>query len=102
MKRLWDSVFAASLGLLFSLTIAIPAQAQDEDDLRPPASTPELPDMEEMLVTGTYIKGLSEENLASPMESISRSEILDIGAFRLEDIVNNLTVNSGSENNPDA
>lgn len=106
MKRLCGTDFAASLGLLFSLVVAAPAYAQDEEEaeLTPsrPDYTPTPPNIEELLITGSYIKGLSEENLASPMQSISRSDILDIGAFRLEDIVNNLTINSGSENNPDA
>jgi iron complex outermembrane recepter protein len=105
MKRLWGTSFAVSLGLLSSLAIAGTAYAQEEDDdLTPPRHTPSPtpPNVEEMLVTGSYIKGLSAENLASPMQSISRSDILDIGAFRLEDIVNNLTINSGSQNNPDA
>jgi iron complex outermembrane receptor protein len=107
MNRFWDPVFAASLGLLGSLTLAIPAQAQSdaaavEQPSPPTRHSPQAPDTEEILVTGTYIKGLSEENLASPMESISRDDILDIGAFRIEDIINNLTINTGSENNVDA
>lgn len=105
MKRLWGTDFATILVFLFNLAIT-PAYAQPEDeDADAPAApkyTPAAPNMEELLITGTYIKGLSEENLASPMQSISRSDILDIGAFRLEDIVNNLTINSGSENNSDA
>ncbi len=98
MKRLWDSFFAISLGLLFTLALT-PAYAQPEADQ---VTDPLEPTEEDFVVTGSYIKGLSQENLASPMESITRSDILDTGAFRLEDIVNNLTLNSGSENNPDA
>jgi iron complex outermembrane receptor protein len=105
MQRLWDSFFAASLGLIFTLVLT-PAYAQpDDDELGNPRvmpDSPKPPNMEELLVTGSYIKGLTQDNLASPMESISRSDMLDIGAFRLEDIVNNLTINSGSENNSDS
>ena len=59
MKRLWDSVFATSLGFLFSLTIA-PAYAQVEDDAQAdapvaPKYTPTAPNMDEIRVTGTYI-----------------------------------------------
>jgi iron complex outermembrane receptor protein len=101
MKRLWNSILAASLGILFSLTIT-PLYAQPEDDESAAPPDIEELDVEEMLVTGSYIKGLSAEHLASPMQSFDRSELLDMGVFRLEDIANNLTVNTGSQNNPDA
>ncbi|HEY3486976.1 MAG TPA: TonB-dependent receptor plug domain-containing protein, partial [Gammaproteobacteria bacterium] len=99
----WGSIFAASLGVLFGLIVAT-AYAQSEEEgeslTEPKPASPS--EMEELLVTGTYIQGLTQENLASPLQTISRSEMLDLGAFRLEDIVNNLTINTGSENNPDA
>ncbi len=58
--------------------------------------------LEEVYVTGSYIKGLSQEDLASPLTVVDRSNLLDTGAFRVAEIVNNLTINTGSENNPDA
>jgi iron complex outermembrane receptor protein len=100
--RLWNSILAASLGILFSLTITpLYAQPDDEESADTGIAPPE-PNIDELLVTGSYIKGLSAENLASPMQSLDRNELLSMGVFRLEDIANNLTVNTGSQNNPDA
>ena len=57
---------------------------------------------EEIIATGTYIQGLRQEDLASPLLSIDRTAISSTGAISIADVVNNLTINTGSENNPDA
>jgi iron complex outermembrane receptor protein len=58
-------------------------------------------DIEEVMVTGSYIKGSATDG-ASPVEIIDRDTIEDIGATTIADITRNLSVNSGSENNSDS
>jgi iron complex outermembrane receptor protein len=58
-------------------------------------------DIEEVMVTGSYIKG-SPTDGASPVEIVDRDTIEDIGATSIADITRNLSVNSGSENNSDS
>ncbi len=58
--------------------------------------------LEEIRVTGTYIKGIQQEDLPTPLNSLDRDAIRDIGAFKPADLINNLTINTGSENNSDA
>lgn len=107
MKQTITDIRISCISLLLAFASSI-AMAQDEEQGVAPASPPRTPPeasrsvTEEVLVTGSYIKGLTQENLASPIESIGRGDILDIGAIRVEDIINNLTINTGSENNPDA
>ena len=57
--------------------------------------------IEEIVVTGSYIK-TSSKNDTSPVDIILRDEIDSIGAFLTSDIIKNLSINSGSENNTDA
>ena len=59
------------------------------------------PDIEEVMVTGSYIKGSATDG-ASPVEVIDREEIENIGAVSIADITRNLSVNSGSENASDS
>lgn len=106
-KRTITAIRISCISLL--LAFASPTTiAQDEEQgnisTSPPPSPPAARQRvsEEMLVTGSYIKGLTQESLASPVQSIGRGDILDIGAVRMEDVINNLTINTGSENNPDA
>lgn len=58
-------------------------------------------DVEEVVVTGSYLKGSAKDG-ASPVEIISRDTIDQLGATSIADITRNLTVDSGSENNPDS
>ena len=58
-------------------------------------------DIEEVMVTGSYIKGSATDG-ASPVEVIDREEIENIGAVSIADITRNLSVNSGSENASDS
>lgn len=81
----------------FAVTAGLAGTAAAQTgDIDPPRG------MEEVRVTGTHIKGLEQEDLPSPLLSIDRNQIKNIGAMRMSDIVNNLTINTGSENNPDA
>lgn len=54
--------------------------------------------MEEVIVTGSYIKG-TPEDAASPVQIISRADIDIQSAMTIDDITKNLTVNSGSTTN---
>ena len=58
--------------------------------------------VDEVIVTGTRIQGMSQENMASPVEVIDDEALDQIGATRIADLVNNLTINNGAQNNPDA
>ncbi|MEM8799375.1 MAG: TonB-dependent receptor [Pseudomonadota bacterium] len=64
----------------------------DDDD----AST------EEIVVTGSFVRRPSQSDLASPITSIGQSDINAIGANSIADITQTLTINTGSQNNPDA
>ena len=54
--------------------------------------------IEEVTVTGSYIKG-SAEDAASPIQVISREDIDVQSAVTIDDITKNLTINSGSTTN---
>ena len=101
-------IFAAFfLGLAIS---SVSAQDVKLDELTPqdPPAAPVKADIdpprvdEELFVTGSYIKGLRQEDLASPLISLNRDDIKNTGATRIADLINNLTINTGSENNTDA
>ncbi|MFT4799297.1 MAG: iron complex outermembrane receptor protein [Candidatus Azotimanducaceae bacterium] len=55
-------------------------------------------DMEEIVVTGSYIKG-SPEDSASPIQVITRADIDIQSAVTIDDITKNLTINSGTTTN---
>ena len=81
---------------IFTVTAANVQGQGASGDIDPPRAA------EEMLVTGSYIKGLTQENLASPLTTFDRDELRNVGATRIADLVNSLTINTGSENNTDA
>jgi len=58
-------------------------------------------DVEEVVVTGSYIKGSATDG-ASPVEIINRDKIELLGATTVADITRNLTASSGAENNADS
>jgi outer membrane receptor protein involved in Fe transport len=57
--------------------------------------------LEEITVTGSYIKGSSTTG-ALPVVVVGRNEIEALGSPTTADIVNNLTINTGSENRSNA
>lgn len=57
--------------------------------------------IEEVLVTGSYIKSTSDDQ-ASPVEIIDSDYIVNSGAFTMGELTAKLSVNSGSENQADA
>ena len=78
-----------AIALALSGTMAV--QAQQGDDL-----------IEEVVVTGTYLKGRSQFDSASPITVIDAEDISNIGAVTIDDFTDTLTINTGSQNNPDA
>ena len=52
--------------------------------------------VEEMIVTGSYIKG-SAEDAALPVSVLSQQDLLDVGAPTVLEMVRNLNVTSGNE-----
>lgn len=77
------------LGVLSSLS-CLPAMAQDADS-----------DIEEVVVTGSYIAG-SPLDAPSPVQVVDRASIESQGAAQIWDVVKNLEVNSGSVSNEGA
>ena len=57
---------------------------------------------DEVIVTGSFIKRKSQADLASPLTVVGAADVDAIGAQNIADITQTLTVNTGSQNNPDA
>ncbi len=58
--------------------------------------------IEEVVVTGTYLKGKSQFTSPSPLAVIGADDLSQIGASNVADLVQTLTINNGAQNNPDA
>jgi iron complex outermembrane receptor protein len=54
-------------------------------------------DLEEIVVTGSYIKRTLQDDSAAAIQILGSQEMQDIGATSLPDIVNTLTVNTGAQ-----
>jgi iron complex outermembrane recepter protein len=61
------------------------------------AATNEASSVEEIVVTGSYIKR-DAANSPSPLSVVDRTQIEEIGAVTIADVVNTMTYNSGSTN----
>ncbi len=68
-----------------------PVVAQDQDIV-----------VEEVVVTGTYLRGKRQEDSGSPLAVVDSTQLNNIGATTIADLVQTLTINTGSQNNPDA
>lgn len=68
------------------------ANAQDTADV----------EIEEVVVTGSYIKGKTQSSSPSPIAVIGADNLSQIGASNVADLVQTLTINNGAQNNPDA
>ena len=53
--------------------------------------------LEEVLVTGSFIKRKSQSDHASPITTVGQEDLSNIGATSISDIVNSLTENSGAQ-----
>lgn len=68
------------------------AQDADTDDV----------EIEEVVVTGSYIRGKTQSSSPSPIAVIGSDNLGQIGASNFADLVQTLTINNGAQNNPDA
>lgn len=59
-------------------------------------------EIEEVVVTGTYIKGKTQASSPSPIAVFGADNLNQIGASQVADLVQTLTINNGAQNNPDA
>jgi len=75
------------------LSFAIASQAVADDDVM---------EIEEVVVTGTYLKGKTQANSPSPIKVLGAETMNQIGASNVADLVQTLTISNGAQNNPDA
>ena len=57
--------------------------------------------IEEIIVTGSYLKKKSQFDSASPIASVGQENLTDYGPVTFEDVINNLAINSGTFNRQD-
>ena len=89
----------ASLLAIASVSLALPAFGQET------VSTTNQEDertLNRVVVTGSFIRRPDQSSLASPITTVGAPEISAIGAQSIADITQTLTINTGSQNNPDA
>lgn len=70
-----------------------------------PAQTPAAAGpgaIEEIVVTGSYIRRESQFDSPSPLTTIGFEDIANLGVNEISDIIERMTINTGSQNNPDA
>ena len=87
------SVFQYSLVVLIAMKLPVPIAHAQETDV--------LDKIEEVTVTGTYLRSAAVDN-ASPVEVISSDYISNSGAADVGELTAKWSFVSGSENNPDA
>ena len=78
----------APLGLLAAASMPVPGAAQEQ--------------IEEVIVTGTYIRRPSQFDSPSPLVSVTADDLAATGANEVGRVLEDLTINTGSQNNPDA
>jgi iron complex outermembrane receptor protein len=78
-----------SAGVLAATAVAWPAAAQQSG-------------VEEIVVTGTYIRRQSQFDSPSPLSTLTNADLAATGANEVGRVLEDLTINTGSQNNPDA
>lgn len=58
--------------------------------------------IEEVIVTGSYLNNIRQSDVPSPTTVLGGDHLDNIGAANIGDLVQSLTINNGSQNNPDA
>ncbi len=66
------------------------------------AQAPAAGPVEEVVVTGTFIRRQSQFDSPSPLLTVTRDAIDATGASDIGEVIEDLTINTGSQNNPDA
>lgn len=84
---------AKKISIAVALALSIPqlSNAQGDDKI-----------IEEVIVTGSYLSNIRQSEVASPTTVLGEDHLNNIGAANIGDLVQNLTINNGSQNNPDA
>ena len=77
----------SALSLALAAAIAFPAAAQE---------------VETVVVTGSYIRRPSQFDSPSPLISVTADDLAATGANEVGRVLEDLTINTGSQNNPDA
>jgi outer membrane receptor protein involved in Fe transport len=85
---------AARLAWTIGIVATAPAFAQDQKNANE--------GVEEVVVLGTYIKRPSQFDAPSPLVILSADDLAASGANKISDVIGNLTINTGSQNNSDA
>lgn len=93
MKQHNFGLFVVALGC--ATVVAQPSFGQESE---PAAAGP----IEEVIVTGSYIRRQSQFDSPSPLGVIGSEDIQDLGVNEVSDIIEDLSINTGSQNNPDA
>ncbi len=86
LPKFRSCIFVSMVAGLFAVTGIPLAVAQDGAD----------DDVEEIVVTGSYIKR-SQSDMPSPIQILDSEELRDIGASSLPELVNSLTINTGAQ-----
>jgi outer membrane receptor protein involved in Fe transport len=81
------SALSLTVVSLFGAAVATPAAGQE---------------IEEVIVTGSYIRRPSQFDSPSPLVNMTADDIAATGANDLGRVLEDLTINTGSQNNPDA
>lgn len=90
-------VYAARPPLLTALAVALAPAAGPAFGQQSGAAA-----IEEVVVTGTYIRRQSQFDTPSPLVTIGRDDLAALGVNEISDVIEDLTINTGSQNNPDA
>jgi outer membrane receptor protein involved in Fe transport len=71
---------------------------------QPAVSQPAAQDepIEEIVVTGTYIRRQSQFDSPSPLVTVTSEDLSAFGVNEISDVIEDLTINTGSQNNADA
>lgn len=83
---------AGCLTMLAGMAANAQDASQDDEDF----------EIEEVVVTGSYIKGKTQSSSPSPIAVFGSENLGQIGASNFADLVQTLTINNGAQNNPDA
>ncbi len=81
------------VGLLAATAVALSPAAQEAQ---------QQPPVEEIVVTGTYIRRPSQADSPSPLLYVDAEQLAAQGHNEVGRVLEDLTINSGSQNNPDA
>jgi outer membrane receptor protein involved in Fe transport len=91
----FKTLLKTTTALAIAGSVALPvtgALAQDQDEEA----------IEEVVVTGSYIRRKSQADSPNPIAIIGDEHMAAIGAGNFADVVQTLTINNGAQNNPDA